>query len=184
MTRLVFLAFLAAAGCSSVVAPTAARLGLMNPMTADPAGFAVRVTLPPKAGVVPNSAMLSLQSKRTDTAQSLEGVYILQERPTLDGARVFRIAPSDLDALRNTQQTAMKWESEAPRAHSGSLSVGIQGCIIGDGPAPDELINVDLQVKKDGRFMPLIRNAKWQEVLAVTEAGQPIQCPSALDVVR
>ncbi|MCF6444492.1 hypothetical protein [Nereida sp. MMG025] len=177
-------ALLVLGACTSVVPSTAAKLGMVHPMTADPANFAVRLELPPRAGVMPNSAVLALTSARSDTGQSIERAYTLHESPTLDGARIYKISRSDIEDMRKTQATVQQWEAENPSANKGSLSVALQGCIIGEGPQADDTVDVSLQIEPDGRFLPLIRNAKWRTVVAQTKLGTPEQCPAPAQVDR
>ena len=155
MRPLILLTLLA--GCSSLVPSTVAQLAGLSPLTADPAGFEVALDLPPGIDVVPDSALLVLAASQSETGAAFEAPFVLQRR---DGpVQLWRVNPDDLDELRTLQARAAEWEAEDPDASSGSLSVGLEPCRIGDGPAPDAAVSISLRVQPGGPLLPLVRNA-------------------------
>ena len=155
--RLLILPVLLLSACTSVVPATALRLRSLSPMEADPAGFAVTITLPEGLDIEPNSARLKFTVTRADTGEIHENTFVLDRMAA--GQATYRVAPSDLDALRAAQAVARQWKAEADDATSGSLNVTLSPCKIGAGPAPEARVSVGIRVAKDGPFQPLVRNA-------------------------
>ncbi|MEM9343046.1 MAG: hypothetical protein AAGA87_08380 [Pseudomonadota bacterium] len=164
--RPLFLALLLS-GCSSIVPGTVARLATYDPLTADPAGFAVVVDLPEGLGLTTEN-WLSLTAARGD--ETVGDRF----RLVRDG-EVWRIDPARLDALRALQAQAREWESEDPDGTSGSLGVSVEGCRVGDGPAEDATLTVHLRTEANAPLRPLLRNASVEDILAA--AGVDILPP-------
>ena len=159
--------------CSSVDPRALARLAALDPLAADPAQIAVRLSLPEGLRVPPGGAVLTLASSRSDTGQALDGRFVLAQ-----AGGVWRVAPQDLAALRDAQARARAWELEAPRAHSGSLSVSLTGCLSGDGPAPDAPVAAEISTDGGANFVPLLRGVRAAEILrASATAKAPRACP-------
>jgi hypothetical protein len=66
---------------------------------------------------------------------------------------------------------------KATGAARGALGLGIGGCAIGDGPAPDASASVLIRVREDGPYLPLIDDGKLSDLLGaeVLAAIQPCQ---------
>lgn len=173
--RPMFLSVLLLSACGSVVPSTVARLNTMSPLAADPADFAVAITLPDGLGIAPDSARLSLVVARTDTAEIRRETVILER---VDGAQVYyRINPADHSALRDAQATALAWKAENDAATSGSLSVNLAPCRVGEGPAPDARVSVAIRTDADGAFLPLVNNGPISAVAAPEELRNMGPCP-------
>lgn len=170
--RLSFLSLCLVAACSSVVPTTVMRLGGLSPTTADPAGFAVDLSLPDGVGVQPGAARLIFEVKRTDSGEASTGTYVLTAQ---DG--VYRIAEDDLRALRAQQSTARAWEASQPDATEGALSLNLTPCLIGAGPAPGAKVSVAIQIAQDAPFLPLLRDAPLSAVASEAEILQMPGCP-------
>lgn len=152
-------------GCGAVVLPTLATLNALSPLTADPAGIEIAATLPDGADIPAGGAKFIINVARTDTGETIDETFILQRRQSSDGRLLFRINPADLDAVRAIQVKAGGWEANNSQATSGSFSIGVVACSLGDGPAADARFSVAIRSVVDGPFMPLIRNAMVSDVL-------------------
>ncbi len=162
------LALLALSACASVVPATAARLAAQNPLTVDPVGIEVALVLPQGLAVQPGTAVLVLSGQRG--TQITAGTFALEPRatpqiPAPEGASIagFGVAQGDLTRMRALQAEIAGWKAEGPA--SGSLSVGIGGCTVGDGPAPDATGAVHIRLTGDARFQPLLRETPLATLL-------------------
>jgi hypothetical protein len=151
--------------CSSVILPTVAKLSGLSPLEADPQDFQIAVTLPDGVAIPEGGAKFGFAFARSDTGEAHSESYPLEQRETRDGKTLFRIAPSDIEALRAFQAMAAAWEAEDPRATSGSITMSVVACSVGDGPAPDATFSTAVRISADGLFLPLIRNARVADVI-------------------
>jgi hypothetical protein len=157
------------AGCSSVLPQTAAQLAMVDPLTADPAAIELVVILPPGLAVTPGSARLEFGATRGD--ESLVGTFVLEDRPvTFDTplpagsvARGLALTAADAGKMRALQSEIAAWKRDG--AARGSLGLGLGGCAIGDGPAPDAVGSVLIRLEASGPFLPLIREGKLSDLL-------------------
>ncbi|NSX53654.1 hypothetical protein [Parasulfitobacter algicola] len=164
--RFAILSAFILSACTSIVPTTALRLSTISPFEADPAGFALAITMPKGFDIEPKSARLVFIVTRNDTYEARKETFVL-DRIDADQT-VFRVAPNDLDALRAIQAVAKQWKAESNDTN-GSLGVTLTPCKLGAGPAEDARVSVAIRVKKDGPFMPLVRNAP---IAAVAEQAQ------------
>ena len=157
------------AACSALVPSTAARLAAVDPSTADPAGIGLMVVLPPGLAIAPGSARLELQAMRG--TEVLKGSFRLADR-ALSGveglapgamARGFAIAETDMPRMRALQAEIADWKREGTAR--GSLGIGIGGCAVGDGPAPDAVGSVLIRLEAEGPYLPLIRDGSLADLL-------------------
>jgi len=175
------VASLALASCSSIVPSTAARLAAFDPLTADPAALELVVILPPGLAVSPGSAKLDLSADRG--AEHRSGSFRLADRalpanldlPDGATARSFAIAGPDVERMRALQTEIAGWKREGEA--QGTLGLGLGGCAIGDGPAPDATGSVLIRVREDGPFLPLIAKGRLSDLLGadVLAAIKPCQ---------
>ncbi len=170
--RPVILSALLLSACTGLVPSTLMRLEGVSPTTADPAGFAVDLSLPVGLDVLPGSAMLTFAVGRSDTGQAASGRFALER-----AGNVFRVATADLPELRDLQATARQWKLENDVAVQGSLSVHLVPCTRGRGPDEDARINVSLQMTEGGNFLPLIRNGHLSAVATPAEIENMGACP-------
>jgi len=158
--------------CGSVVATTAVQLANLSPLTADPANFAVRVTLPDGLDVAPGTAILLLTAQQTPDTAPVTEEYTLQR-----DANVFRVAQADLASLRALQAKANAWETADRDASSGSLSVSLLPCRRSDELSVDARVSVAIQIEQGGIFLPLIRNAPLSSVAEQSDLNALGPCP-------
>jgi hypothetical protein len=159
------LAALSLAACASVVPSGAARLSSVSPVTTDPADFAVLLQLPPGLAVRPGSPQMALSATRTDTGETSTATYVLEASPPDEaGNRTYRVAPGDYASLRAQQSLIALWKSENERATSGSLSVGLEGCSLGAGPAPNATVSALVQAAPNQPFIQVLRDVSVAEI--------------------
>ena len=179
--RLAALSFLLLSACAALVPSTAARLATMDPLAADPAAIEVVVVLPEGLAVTPGSARLELSADRGPQHRS--GSFRLADRSAPSGldlpqgatARGFAVAEADLDRMRTLQAEIGRWKRAG--GAKGSLGLGIGGCAVGDGPAPDATGSVLIRLDRDGAYLPLISGGKLDQLLGaeVLAAIKPCQ---------
>jgi hypothetical protein len=175
------LASLALAACAALVPTTAARLATFDPLTADPGAIELVVILPPGLAVQPGSAQLELGATRGKDERS--GSFRLEDRPVRTAtdlppgatARRFAIAESDVGRMRDLQMEIAGWNQGG--AAKGSLGLGIGGCAIGEGPAPDARGSVLIRLAEGAPFLPLIQDGRLTDLLGarVLAAIKPCQ---------
>jgi hypothetical protein len=157
-------------GCGSVVLSTVAALNAQSPLTADPAGIEIAVDMPEGADIPQGGATFVISMARTDTGEALNETFALQRREASDGRLLFRVNPAELDDLRDIQARALAWETENSAASSGSFSVNVFACKIGDGPEDDARFSVAIRTEVGGGFMPLIRNALVMDAIEAADS--------------
>ncbi len=170
--RKLLLSALLMSACTSIVPSTLMRLDDVSPTDADPAGFAVDLSLPTGLDIVPGSAMLTFVVRRSDTNQMASGRFALE-----NVGNVFRVAPADLQELRGLQATARQWKAKYGAATEGSLSINLTPCTRGDGPDADARVNIGLQIAEGGRFLPLVRNGRLSAVATPADIEMMAACP-------
>ena len=166
--RPVALALMLAA-CSSVVPSTAARLAALDPLTADPAALELVVMLPAGMAIIPGSARLEFGATRGTESRS--GSFALEDRPLPAGITApegatpvaLALAPTDADQMRALQVEIAAWKREG--GAQGSLGLGLGGCAVGAGPAPEAEGTVLIRLVTDGPFLPLIRDSRLVDLL-------------------
>jgi hypothetical protein len=169
--------------CAALVPSTAARLATFDPLTTDPAAIELVVILPPGLAINPGSAKLDLTATRG--RERLAGSFRLKDRPADEGfevpkgatARQFAIADTDLERMRALQAKIADWKREGEA--NGSLAVGLGGCAVGVGPAPDATGSVLIRVRTDSPYLPLIRDGKLADLLGPELLGAIKPCHGA-----
>lgn len=171
MLRLFLL--LALCGCATVNPVTLARLGALDPLTADPSAFAARLSLPEGLVVVPGGAVLTLSANRADTGETVTGRFEL-----VRNGDVWRLSDPDTARLRALQSQIRGWKSQAPDASSGALTISLTGCATGTGPDPDAAVSADLSLDGGASFAPLLRGLTAGEIIALADPeGTARPCP-------
>ncbi|MXQ09417.1 hypothetical protein GQ651_16340 [Alphaproteobacteria bacterium GH1-50] len=164
MTRFLWLpAALVLAACGSLVPSTVAGLMGVSPLEADPADFAVSVDLPEGVTVAPAGVTLSLKASAADGESAGIGVRLAEERQ--GGTTLYSVAPEDLTAFRDVQGLIRAWEAADSDGTTGSLTVEVTACTLGDGPEDGATFDVGLRSTPDGPFRPLIRRAPVADIL-------------------
>jgi len=172
MKALLIASALLLSACGSVVPTTVLKLSNLSPLTADPADFAVQVTLPDGIDVTPGTAQLTFTGQRTPDSPKTSGTFTLAR-----AGDVFRIAPDDLQPIRDLQAQFNAWETEDADQSSGSLGVTVGACTTGAGPTPDARISVAIQIADGGPFLLLVRNAPLLDVAAQDDINALLPCP-------
>jgi hypothetical protein len=177
------LAFLGVSACAALVPTTAARLATTDPLTADPSAVELVIVLPPGLAVNPGSAVLEFGATRG--TESRKGSYVLADVavpaelvvPEGGIARGYALTDDDAERMRALQVEIAQWKREG--AATGSLGLGIGGCKVGAGPAPDAVGSVLIRMADGGPFLPLIREGKLADLLGPegVAAIQPCKGP-------
>ncbi|MFQ6548203.1 hypothetical protein AADZ90_009615 [Aestuariibius sp. 2305UL40-4] len=175
MRSLVILFAAGLTACTSVVPSTISQLRQLSPIEADPAGFVVFMDLPDGIGIIEDSAILQLGGVRDEQDESVEGTFVL-ERGQAGEAETFRIAEGDLERFRDLQSQIRTWKAEDEDGTTGSLSIGVGGCLIDEGPAPRARLAVSMTLEEDGPVLPLIRPTPVRRALDVLEVEDLPPC--------
>lgn len=163
MRHLLLSSLLVLTGCGSVVLSTVAQLNDLDPLTADPAGFAVAVDLPDGLENKPGDTSLTVQATRSSTGVELGRAYALEKSVLTDGRIVFTLPPHEADALRAMQQEAATWPRDGSNTLAMNASFG--ACRTENVPVTgDPRFSVWLRLAQDAPLMPLVRNAPLSEV--------------------
>lgn len=181
ISRFAAVVAIALSGCTALVPSSAARLARLDPLTADPAALELVVILPPGLAISPGSAKVELSAVRG--TEHMGGSFQLADRAAPKGidlpeaatARGFAIAEPDVARMRALQGEIAAWKREGEA--KGSFGIGIGGCAVGAGPAPDATGSVLVRVENDGPFLPLIVDGKLADLLGaeVLAAIKPCQ---------
>ena len=168
---LALLPILALAACGYVVPSTAARLATLDPLTADPAALSVAVVLPAGLRAQPGTALLTIESVRRDTGETRTLPMVLMETglanvPVPAGATgtAYRLSTADVVRLRALQAEVTGWKAAGVDT-GGSLGLGIGGCGVGEGPAPDAVGSAYIRTQTGAAFLPVIREAGLRDLL-------------------
>ena len=159
------LAFLALSACATMNPVTLYKLSRLSPLDADPGDFTVAIDVPQGLGIAPGTARLSMRATRK--GQKVGDSFALARIPAQSGDLptpkghyiLFRVADSDLPAIRAIQATARDWETRDPSGTQGSLSADLLPCTIDDGPTGAPKASIYLQLEPGGGFLPLARVA-------------------------
>lgn len=170
--RLPILSVLLLSACTSIVPTTVIRLNSLSPTTADPAGFAVDLSLPEGIDITPRSAVLSFSISRSDTGETQSGDFVLQREGS-----VFRVAPQDLAALRALQATSRAGDADGADATTGAIGINLLPCIVDEGPVDNARVSVGLRLYEDGAFLPLVRNGRLSAVATDAQIRDMDVCP-------
>ncbi len=166
MIRAVLLSLSLLASCTDVPLATQAALGEVDPLSADPAGFVLFLSLPPGIGLRESSGVMTLTAERSDTEARIDGSYRLEAIAMgPEGMLAFRVAPGDLERLRADQATAAAWETEVPELSSGALSISAAGCLTGAPVPEDARVSARLRIAEGGPTLPVLRDAPLRRLL-------------------
>ena len=179
---LLLAALLGLGGCAAVVPQTAARLQALNPLTLDPSAVTVALILPAGMQIEPGTAVLILVAQRGDHKATETFVLAPREAAAVvapAGAIVagFGVTAADAERMRLWQGRISDWKAKG--AASGSISVGVGGCKLGDGPAPDATGAVLIRLSEEAAFQPLIRPTRLSALLGKTALAEMQPCDAA-----
>jgi hypothetical protein len=151
--RISVISALCALAACGAVDPWAGR----SPLETDPAGLRAAVALPEGVDVPAGGARLTIEASRRDLGETLGGEFALVRMS--DGTRdVFRVADADVDEARALQARIRSWETTAPDETTGSITVSLAACRVGDGPAEDAVMTVWISPGPGLPLIPLARD--------------------------
>jgi len=168
------------ASCTSFNPITLARLAMLDPLEVDPGNIAVSLDLPEGLGVLPGGAALEVGVSNTVSGEAQSSQFTLAQNGT-DRGNVFRIAEADLQRMRAFQTRARDWKARYGEDAEGSLSLGLEICRAGAGPARDATLSAQISLDGGGSFLPLMRPTSVETITNQPDspdvAGLP-QCPA------
>lgn len=118
-------------------------------------------------------AKMVIEAHRKATGETLRARYTIASEPgdpasfaAPPGGRatLYHLAAGDRTAMRDLQAKVAAWKAAEPGGTTGSLSIGLAGCAIGDGPQNAEG-SVFIRTKASGAVLPLIRHASIQSLI-------------------
>ncbi len=177
------LAALSLSACAAIAPSTVERLASLDPLTADPAGIELVVILPEGLAIQPGSAKLEFGAERADEAR--KGSFALEDRPVPEGiaiparstARRYGLTAADAQRMRDLQAEISTWKREGKAV--GRLGLGISGCALGDGPAPDARGSVLIRLAPAEAFLPLISDGRLADLLGPNALAAIEPCKAA-----
>ena len=146
-------------------------LAALDPLTADPAGMAIRLHLPEGVGIDPGTAALRLIAEN-GAGERVDERYAL--RPIEDAWRLNR---TDRARLRTDQARVLGWETADPDGTRGSFAVGLTPCVTADRAPDGATLSADLQIAPDAPFRPLLRDQSIAGMLARAGTDTISPCP-------
>ena len=168
------LSIVAIAVLSILLSTTLARPDTPDPITADPAGIAARVTLPDGIDLPDDGAVMTLSAVNTETEAVSRERYVL----TLSDDRgLYVLSRGDQARLSEQQGTILGWMTQEIDV-DGTFNFAIDPCRTGDGPDRHARVSVQLRGETDGPFLPVIDDMHLRRILDYDLAEMPV-CPRA-----
>lgn len=168
--RLSFLALLGLAGCSYFDPASVAGFDDTSPLTLDPAGLSVAVTLPDGVQLAPGSVTMTLSAKSASGRSTEESVTL--DQLSQGNRQRWRVPPDRVDAWRATQARILAWDAEDDI--DGNFSLAVTPCFLGRAPEPNERFSTYLRSRADGPDQVMIRSAPFSLLYeALDETGTP-----------
>lgn len=178
--RLPFLApalTIALSACSGVVPSTVARLSLLDPLTADPAGFAVALETSDGLDLIAGTTVLIFEAIHSPSGEVLREELVLNEDRSEDGRVIYVIAPDGVERLRVLQTELLGWKDTSDGENSLSLGVTTEGCrVVGVVVPDDPRVSIFLQLSAETPMRPLVRNGPLNSMFDVEELAELPQC--------
>lgn len=159
MKSMIFAASLSLMSCTALVPETLQTVAGIDPLTADPADIALRLTLPTSVGIVPGTATLHLG------ARNRSGASVGQSFDLDRQGDVFAVAERDHDRLHDLQRQIGVWKSTDPSGTKGSLSLAFTPCRTGEVVPEDARASVGIRVVQNGAFLPLVQDGPVRGLL-------------------
>ena len=165
--------------CTSVVPATLVRLSALDPLTADPAGFAVALETNDGISVTPGTTVMSFVATHSPSGESWREDLVLLEDRADDGRLTYRISPEGIRALRELQQAVLPWKETSDGNSSFSLGVTADGCLMPGFDVPeDPRVSIFIQLAADAPMRPLVRNGPLSALFDLEELAELPQCDS------
>jgi hypothetical protein len=163
---------LALAGCTHVPVKTMWDLRRFDPMTADPALLRVAFAAPAVYAPRPGGAKMTIFQARRSGRDRREIEIVLEEvslasetclsrvRPKVGQVlHAYRIPQTDIPRLVELRREALARAAEEPGAFTGSFSVGVDGCRVGDVALPDAVrVSTWIRTGESDGYIPLIED--------------------------
>ncbi|MEL6691244.1 MAG: hypothetical protein AAFP28_13100 [Pseudomonadota bacterium] len=154
--------------CTSVVIPTALKLDRLDPLTADPTGFAVQARFDPELRVTPGSEELSFTITRGATGEVFGGPQPLRILRGEDGVVTYALTREAAETLRGLQAKAATWPKDGQ--NSLAMNFTFDACLTAADAAPE--FSVAIRLAEEAAFLPLLRPTPIETVIET-----PRLCP-------
>ena len=178
LAAVLLLALAALAGCASFNPITLARLAMLDPLSVDPGDIAVSLDLPEGLGILPGGAVLEMGIANKVSGESQHDQFTLAQSGT-DGG-VFRVGEADLERMRAWQALARDWKAQYGDDAEGSLSLWLEICRAGRGPARGARVSAQISLDGGGAFLPLMPPTPVEAIAArpgAPDVARLPQCP-------
>jgi len=164
-------------GCSSVVPTTLVQLSNLDPLTADPAGFAIGLETSQGLNIEPGT-VLTFQATHSPSGEFIREDLTLIENRTENGLIIYSIDPDGVTALRDLQAAVVPWKETSDGNSSLTIGVDAQGCREDgfDDLTSEPRVSVFMQLAEGAPMRPLIRNGPMSELFEVEELADLPQC--------
>lgn len=170
-------------GCSFVDATTAYKLSKLDPLTADPAGFAVAIMVPEEIDIPPKETEFVFEWSEGDI--HLGGPFTLDRRvnPPMqnftvpDGMVVYHydLPATAVDEIAQMQRDILISKSIG-KDGDGSLTITTGACLIDDVVIDNPQITVLLRIEQDGEFLPIMHDADLETLLSTSGYSELESC--------
>ena len=176
-TFLASIAALTLTGCSSIVPSTLARLNLLDPMTADPAGFAVALEMDEGLGIQEGSVVFTVEVTHSPSGEIRGEDLVLVEDRSETGRLVYSISPEGVQALTTMQTELLPWKETSDGNSVLTLTVVADGCLVDKDSIPeDPRVSVFLQLAAEAPMRPLVQNGALTAMFDVDDLAELPQC--------
>ncbi|SMX40092.1 hypothetical protein [Octadecabacter ascidiaceicola] len=170
-------AALALSACSNLVPSTLARLSVLDPLTADPAGFAIGVETTQGVDLRENTVLLVFTATKGSSGQIRREAFTLAENRTDNMRTVYTISPEGVIEMRALQRELSTWDDGSDVSNSLALEVTADGCRVESTTPPDDpRVSIFMQLAADSPMLPLLRNAPLSEMFDVKDLAELPQC--------
>ena len=184
MTRILALLLLIPLGllasCASLNPITLARLAMLDPLSVDPADIAISLDLPEGLGILPGGAALEMGLANKISGETRSDQFTLAQNGT-DRGDVFRVAEADLERMRAYQARARAWKAQYGDDVEGRLSLWLDICRAGNGPASGARVSAQISLDAGGSFLPLMPPTRVEAIAArpgAPDVARLPQCPA------
>ena len=148
------------AGCGYMVTSTLLDVGMLDPFTSDPGGFAIGLDTDAGLSLIDGSVKWTFSATHSPSGETRTLETVLVEDRTQDDLVVYTLSDADVAELRRWQQELIPWKETSDGNSSLSFFIGGEGCrMLGVPVGDDPRISVFLQLAEDAPMRPFVRDA-------------------------
>lgn len=160
-------------GCVLIDAGTAYQLSKLDPLTANPEGFAIIVFVPEQIDIPAKDARLVFEWTNGDIHLGGPFEMAAQAAPTTGGIPVpenmvayYYDLPPQAEAEIVQIQKQVTLHRSLGEEGKGSLGISLSACQKNDDPAEALIVSVFLRIEPDADFLPIMREHNLENLLA------------------